>query len=132
METNRGIDMCKWIAFLLFLVCGVAFANDLQVVNTVQSRSPVILTGADTGETDPIWGAVSNTVTTGAAAGATAMQDLADDTSPELGGQLDAGEYGIQIGASNILMSAGVYNGSNSLFFVVGSSTVTNVIPFAE
>ena len=41
-------------------------------------------------ELEPAWNAVSNTVTAGAAAGATALQNVAEDTTPQLGGNLDA------------------------------------------
>jgi hypothetical protein len=39
---------------------------------------------------------------------------------------------GFSVGSSNIVLTAGVYDGSNAWFVVVGGSAVTNVIPFKQ
>ena len=41
-------------------------------------------------ELEPAWNAVSNTVTANALLGSTALQNVAEDTTPQLGGNLDA------------------------------------------
>jgi len=95
-----------------------------------------VLDGGKVGvNADTVGGVPAATIISGASAGSTALQEIKSDTTPQLGGNLDAQDKqitnltSITIGASNILFTTDVYNGSNSLFFVVGGSSVTNVIP---
>jgi hypothetical protein len=58
---------------------GAAVTNEVDPIATpIATNALAIAQGAVQTEADPIWAAVSNTVTTGAAAGATALQAEAD------------------------------------------------------
>ena len=66
----------------------------IAVSNTVTTGAALGATSLQA-ETDPIWIAVSNTVTANALLGSTALQNVVEDTTPTLGGILDANNLAI-------------------------------------
>lgn len=86
-----------------------------------------------TAETDPIWGAVSNTVRTGAAAGATALQPTGSGSG--LTGITAAQVGAVSNTAAGIAAAGGVTNGQTGVtlagsFTATGGNVLTNAAAF--
>ena len=78
-------------------------------------------------ELEPAWNAVSNTVTANALLGSTALQNISEDTSPSLGGNLDG--MGHNLGSTVLAFST---TGGSGLDALNASSLVSGTVPLAR